>query len=334
MLELGQTFEPRQLIPGDPVVVQALAEALRQLGGRAEATAFQLAKIDLSNWTGAAADAYQNYHAQEPGQWENATDAFGKAADLLIDYADTLSMAQAEAAIAAAEWQQGNQQQATQILTQARDRIDEYSVDIGQLVADAARAAPTGPALGQPASANTNASGATVPSVYIDADRHPETAEHVHDAQNGTIWRGDTSSSGTPLPSVLTIDRPNAKTNRADSLRGIPTRAGKDRDEYPPAMFEEGGAGASVKYIDPADNRGAGSSMGHQIKALNLGDGQRVRIEVLNSDDEAGNTDDTENGEDEAGNDADGDTGDDPGDTGDTGEDEANLTAITNPLWG
>lgn len=332
MLELGQTSDPKQLIPGDPVPVQEFAAALRELSGHAEDTAFQLSRIDLSNWTGGAAEAYQAYHGQEPGQWENATDAFSKAADVLGDYAEALTVAQTEAALASLEWEQGNRQQATQILTQARNQLAEYSVSVSQIVLDAAGAAPTGPALGQPASANTNASGATVPSVYIDADRHPETAQHVQEAQSGTIWRGDTSTSGTPLPSVLTIDRPNAKTNRADSLRGIPTRVGKDRDEYPPAMFEEGGAGASVKYIDPADNRGAGSSMGHQIKALNLGDGQKVRIDVLNSEDEDGNTDDTENDEDEAGNDADGDAEDDPGDTGDTGMDPAELRAITNPL--
>jgi hypothetical protein len=32
----------------------------------------------------------------------------------------------------------------------------------------------------------------------------------------------------------------------------------KDRDEYPPAMFNEGG-GASVRKINPSDNRGAGA---------------------------------------------------------------------------
>ncbi len=30
-----------------------------------------------------------------------------------------------------------------------------------------------------------------------------------------------------------------------------PSKAGYDRDEYPPAMFKEGGKGASVRYISP-----------------------------------------------------------------------------------
>ena len=41
------------------------------------------------------------------------------------------------------------------------------------------------------------------------------------------------------------------------SMIRFPPRSGYDRDEYPPAMSEEGGYGASVRYIDPADNRGA-----------------------------------------------------------------------------
>lgn len=31
-------------------------------------------------------------------------------------------------------------------------------------------------------------------------------------------------------------------------------------------MFKEGGQGASVRAINPSDNRGAGSTMGHQLR--------------------------------------------------------------------
>lgn len=341
MLELGDTEDPVQLVPGAPARLQQFAAELSKLGQHAEETAYELGRIDLRDWTGQAADAYQNYHTQEPTRWLSATTAFGEVAQALVQYSEVLAWAQDMAAMAIAEWQMGNHQQATQLLTQARDQAAQSSMTANQVVQKAIAAAPTGPVLGQPVSTNTNASAATVPTVYIDADRHPETAQHVQEAQNGTIWRGDTSTQGTPLPSVLTIDRPNAKANRAESLRGIPTSPGRDRDEYPPAMFQEGGQGASVKYINPSDNRGAGSSMKHQINALNLGDGQHVQIAVLNSEDENDNTDDTDDGggehdsgNDEDGNTADGDTGDDPGDDGANEDDEGDLAAITNPLWG
>jgi len=51
-----------------------------------------------------------------------------------------------------------------------------------------------------------------------------------------------------------------------------------DRDEFPMAMFKEGGKGASVRYIDPSDNRGAGSSIAHALSGYD--DGTRVKIVV------------------------------------------------------
>ncbi|MGC3932149.1 NucA/NucB deoxyribonuclease domain-containing protein [Pseudomonas atacamensis] len=38
-------------------------------------------------------------------------------------------------------------------------------------------------------------------------------------------------------------------------MRGIETKPGLDRDEYPPAMFQEGGQEASVRHITAGDNR-------------------------------------------------------------------------------
>ena len=94
-------------------------------------------------------------------------------------------------------------------------------------------------------------------SVYVQLSmsRYPETTDHYADA----IAAGE--------PALLHIDRENAALHREQSLEGFPPRAGYDRDEYPPAMSEEGGYGADIRYIDPADNRGAGSSMGNQLEA-------------------------------------------------------------------
>jgi hypothetical protein len=59
-------------------------------------------------------------------------------------------------------------------------------------------------------------------------------------------------------------------------LKGKKGEAGKDRDEYPPAMFEEGGTGSSVRNVNSGDNRGAGSCMGHQCS--DVADGDKVRL--------------------------------------------------------
>jgi hypothetical protein len=111
--------------------------------------------------------------------------------------------------------------------------------------------------------------------VIIDSGRYPESAAHIDAAQDGTRYRGhEIISTNTTYPSPLTIDRSGAKSNRSASLQGVPTEAGYDRDEYPPAVFKEGGAEASVKYINPSDNRGAGASMGYQINHALIGDAE------------------------------------------------------------
>lgn len=94
------------------------------------------------------------------------------------------------------------------------------------------------------------------------SDRYSETALHI----NGAIAQG--------YSDVCTIDRDGAEENRKESLAGINTKDGYDRDEWPMAMCEEGGAGASVAYIDASDNRGAGSWVGNQLE--DYPDGTRI----------------------------------------------------------
>ncbi|UFH49296.1 NucA/NucB deoxyribonuclease domain-containing protein [Pseudomonas sp. KNUC1026] len=103
--------------------------------------------------------------------------------------------------------------------------------------------------------------------VTVSKGRFPESAQHIEDA----IDAGK--------PDILTIDRANTASNRRDSLRGIETKPGLDRDEYPPAMFQEGGQGASVRHINPSDNRGAGACIGAQCRGLP--NGAKVRIDVV-----------------------------------------------------
>jgi RHS repeat-associated protein len=100
----------------------------------------------------------------------------------------------------------------------------------------------------------------------LKRSEYPETFGHI----DGAIKKGH--------PYIVTIQRDTAKLNRKLSLKDIKTKTGKDRDEWPMAMFKEGGTGASVKYIDPSDNRGAGSSIGNALS--DLPNGTRIKIEV------------------------------------------------------
>ena len=109
-------------------------------------------------------------------------------------------------------------------------------------------------------------SKADVIEVEISRSKYPESAKHIEDA----IANGQ--------PEILTIDRVGKKANRRASLKGIDKVPGKDLDEYPPAMFNEGGNGASVRPINPSDNRGAGSSFGHKLRPYQ--NGTRIRFKI------------------------------------------------------
>ncbi|MBU3157937.1 NucA/NucB deoxyribonuclease domain-containing protein [Clostridium estertheticum] len=107
---------------------------------------------------------------------------------------------------------------------------------------------------------------ADIVEVKISRSKYHESAKHIEDA----IANG--------YPDVLTINGGGAKPNLRASLKGIDKVLGKDLDEYPPAMFEEGGKGASVRPINPSDNRGSGSSIGHKLRPYPNGTNIKYKI--------------------------------------------------------
>src|SRR4051794_3001944 len=87
-------------------------------------------------------------------------------------------------------------------------------------------------------------------------------------------------------PSVLVLNRSGADARRNRLLSAWPTRAGEDRDEYPPAVGRGRGPGltkgssprgwkADVAYVPSAENRSHGSRMG--IKLRRFCDGTRFK---------------------------------------------------------
>ena len=115
-------------------------------------------------------------------------------------------------------------------------------------------------------SVNTAEKGEVKEVLHFPSDRFPETAAHI----KGAIAKGKTD--------ICTIDRNGASERRKQSLANVPTKKGYERDEYPMAMCAEGGTGASVKYITPSDNRGAGSYVGSKVSKLP--DGAKIKIVV------------------------------------------------------
>jgi RHS repeat-associated protein len=106
-----------------------------------------------------------------------------------------------------------------------------------------------------------------VPVIEVSASRFGQAAEHISDAQ------------AAGRPSILTIDRLGADANRTAATGGLAKVPGMQLDEYPPAMFSEGGAGASVRAINPSDNMSAGSYIGNCCRPLP--NGAQVQIKVV-----------------------------------------------------
>jgi len=118
--------------------------------------------------------------------------------------------------------------------------------------------------VGTVANANGSGDATTTKEIEVSKDRWGPAAQHIEDAQKAGH------------PDTLTIDRGGTKDRRGAALGGTAPVPGKDRDEYPPAMFQEGGKGASVRPIDPPANRGCGAYIGNECRALP--DGSTVRI--------------------------------------------------------
>lgn len=105
MTELGQTDDPRALIPGDPAAVGNDASSLAIYGDLLHDAAAGLRRIDTADgWSGAAADNFRAAFRGHPDKWQRAGDAFHNAAAALDTYATTLSETQQRAADAIQLW--------------------------------------------------------------------------------------------------------------------------------------------------------------------------------------------------------------------------------------
>ncbi|WP_433371358.1 putative T7SS-secreted protein [Actinoplanes sp. CA-142083] len=104
MTELGQTHDPRALVPGDPAVVRDNATVLRVRAGHAEKAGDGLVDIDTGAWTGRAAEAFRDKFDYEPNKWYAAANSLATAVDALATYAGTLEWAQRQAGEAIRLW--------------------------------------------------------------------------------------------------------------------------------------------------------------------------------------------------------------------------------------
>ncbi|KAA9156455.1 hypothetical protein FPZ12_027600 [Amycolatopsis acidicola] len=150
MAELGDTQDPKQLVPGTPEAIEENARVLRARADRAGRAGEGLQAIDTGAWDGPAAKAFHDKFSYEPGKWLTASDALQAAAGTLEDYATTLRWAQSQATEAIAQWNQG--QSATQ----------QATAEHNQAAAQAAAQNQPPPAFSDPGEANRQAARDTL----------------------------------------------------------------------------------------------------------------------------------------------------------------------------
>jgi hypothetical protein len=104
--------------------------------------------------------------------------------------------------------------------------------------------------------------------VCVSRARFGEVADHI------------TDSIAAGQPRWLATDFAGAAQRRRNAMRGVPLRAGFDRDEYPFAFARPGRSmrPASVRYVDPSLNRAAGAFIRNQLPDI---DGYRFMVRVV-----------------------------------------------------
>lgn len=106
--ELGQTDDPRALVPGDVGAITSTMWAMRSYGDALCDAGSGLARIDsAAGWSGEAAEQFRSRFDGEPHRWSEAGDCFHDAARALDPYASTLQWAQQKAREAIRLWNEG-----------------------------------------------------------------------------------------------------------------------------------------------------------------------------------------------------------------------------------
>ncbi|GLP67497.1 hypothetical protein TUSST3_41190 [Streptomyces sp. TUS-ST3] len=121
MAQLGETSDPRALVPGSPDSLTTTAQALLAYGDVLIEAGEGLAKVDTEDgWRGPAGDAFRDRFHGQPARWTEAGKEFHTAANALYDYLHTLRAAQQRAAEAISQYARG--ETATTNAKNAHDR--------------------------------------------------------------------------------------------------------------------------------------------------------------------------------------------------------------------
>jgi uncharacterized protein YukE len=104
---LGQSSDPRALVPGTPEAIEADAGALTAYAGRVDQVGQGLKRVDVGGWQGAAGQGFAAAFGREPVKWLKLADSIDMVTGAMTSYAQTLRWAQGQAGEAARLWELG-----------------------------------------------------------------------------------------------------------------------------------------------------------------------------------------------------------------------------------
>ena len=149
MAQLGETSNPRDLVPGSPDALDTTAQYMRAYGDVLVEAGEGLKRIDTeAGWRGKAGDAFRERFEGEPKRWIQAGDNFHDAAKALQSYISTLRHAQQLAKAAIDQFERGEKasesarNQHDQKVREAANRGDNSPIpfhDPGEADREAAR---------------------------------------------------------------------------------------------------------------------------------------------------------------------------------------------------
>lgn len=140
--ELGQTNNPKDLVPGDPAALDTVELKLLTYAGYLHQAGEGIKRIDTeAGWRGDAAEKFRDAFRGEPTRWLEAGDAFEQGATATGKYRWTLSWAQGQAQVAIDLWNEGQGLTATA----KADHADEVAQATQQAAAMTSMGVPTTP---------------------------------------------------------------------------------------------------------------------------------------------------------------------------------------------
>lgn len=121
---LGDTRDPRELIPGNPSKLVADADRLDDHATTLDGIGNELGAVRVPGWQGEAGDAFWEDFSGQKKRWYRGSDALSAAARALRDYAGVLEWAQGQAEQAILLCEAGDESGGEQLLETARGRVE------------------------------------------------------------------------------------------------------------------------------------------------------------------------------------------------------------------